>query len=235
MRSRYLFVSVLLGTGALGLAAPASATTIDLKHPTLAATTFNGTICSTFPCDRGIVFDVVTTFSITSAGIAFDPLAGGPTGLFVDIYQSSLNATFSNLNAPHGTLLATASASIADVGLAFYDVPISFTFLAGQRYDVAFRGNLPGTSWGFGAQTSMPFYAYNRASPGGPYTAGPVKVVDGTCHPFDGCSGYANTLMPHVRLETDGATAVPEPTTLTLLGSGVFVAIARRVRNARIY
>ena len=43
--------------------------------------------------------------------------------------------------------MATASIAITDVGMAFYDVPISFTFLAGTRYDLAFRGNLV-SSWG---------------------------------------------------------------------------------------
>jgi hypothetical protein len=231
MRLRHLYgVCVLSGICLLAVATRASATTIDLKHPALATTSFSN-ICATFACDRSIVFDVLTTFSISSAGIAFDPLVGGPTGISVDIFRSGLNATFTNLNASHGALLATASASITDVGLAFYDVPISFTFLAGQRYDVAFRGNLSGTSWGFGAQTSMPFYAFNRASPGGAYIDGPVRVVDGACHPFDGCSGYANTLMPHVRLEMVSPTAVPEPATVALLGSGVVALIAKRRRK----
>jgi len=122
-----------------------------------------------------------------------------------------------------------ASASIVDVGLAFYDVPIAFTFVAGQRYDVAFRGNLA-TSWG-GPQTSMPFYAFNRASPGGAYIDGPVRVVDGACHPIDVCSGYGNTLIPHVRLETVETTAVPEPATLTLLATGLAVTGRRLTRR----
>jgi PEP-CTERM motif len=218
---------VVLTTALLSIGTRTSAAPIDLAHPTLAATSFTG-VCGQFNCDRSVVFDVLTTFSITSADIAFDPLAGGPTGVFVDIYQSSLNATFSNLGASHGALLATASASIVDAGLTFYDVPIAFTFLAGQRYDVAFRGNLA-TSWG-GPQTSMPFYAFNRASPGGAYIDGPVRVVDGACHPIDVCSGYGNFLMPHVRLETVEATAVPEPATLTLLAAGLAIA-GRRARR----
>jgi hypothetical protein len=213
---------------ALAGAAPASAAAIDLAHPTLAAVASGTNVCGQFNCDRSVVFDVLTTFSITSADIAFDPLVGGPTGVFVDIYRSSLNAALSNLGAAHGALLATASASIVDAGLTFYDVPIAFTFLAGQRYDVAFRGNLA-TSWG--TQTSMPFYAFNRAAPGGAYIDGPVRVVDGACHPIDVCSGYGNTLMPHVRLETAETTAVPEPATLTLLATGLAIAGRRAMRK----
>jgi hypothetical protein len=219
---------VVLTAALLSIGTRTSAAAIDLAHPTLTATSFTS-VCGQFVCDRSVVFDVLTTFSITSADIAFDPLAGGPTGIFVDIYQSSLNATLSNLGASHGTLLATASASIVDAGLTFYDVPIAFTFLAGQRYDVAFRGNLA-TSWG-GPQTSMPFYAFNRATPGGAYTVGPVKVVDGACHPIDVCSAYGNTLLPHVRLETVETTAVPEPATLTLLATGLAVTGRRLTRK----
>jgi hypothetical protein len=215
----------------LAAAETAAAAAIDLGHPTLAATSFTN-ICGAFACDRSVVFDVLTTFSITSADIAFDPVAGGPTGLVVDIYQSALNAALSNIGAAHGALLATASTSVADVGLAFYDVPISFTFLAGQRYDVAFMGNVAGSGGVFGPQASMPFYAFNRASPGGAYIVGPVSVVDGACHPIDVCSAYSNTLMPHVRLETVDATAVPEPATLTLFATGLAVT-GRRLRRRK--
>jgi hypothetical protein len=47
-----------------------------------------------FACDRSVVFDVVTTFSITSAGIAFDPLVGGPTGSTLALVGSGIIAAF---------------------------------------------------------------------------------------------------------------------------------------------
>ena len=227
--SRRLVVGLTAALLSIG-ARTSEAAAIDLGHPTLAATSATG-ICGAFACDRSIVFDVLTTFSITSADIAFDPAAGGPTGLVVDIYQSSLNAALSNPGAAHGALLATASTSVIDVGLAFYDVPIVFTFIAGRRYDVAFQGNVAGSGGVFGPQASMPFYAFNRAAPGGAYIDGPVRVVDGACHPIDVCSAYGNTLMPHVRLETLDATAVPEPATLTLLATGLAVTCRRLTRR----
>lgn len=118
----------------------------------------------------------------------------GPTTLIVDIYSSNLDATFTNGSASHGALLATASIALTDVGLAFYDVPIAFAFLAGNRYDVAFRGNV---SFGTSDGVNIEFYNYHFGSPGGPYAAGPVSVVDGACHGL-GCSDYSNTVMPHV-------------------------------------
>jgi hypothetical protein len=207
------------------------ATPIDLGHPTL--TPFLGSnVCGSAPCDRSTVFDVVTGFSIDSAGIRFDPLAGGATNIEVAIYASNLNNSFSNGSASHGALLASATQAISDVGLAFYNVPIAFTFLSGQRYDLAFSAT--GSSWGSGLN-NFEFYSYNFDSPGGPYAAGPVSVVDGACHSAtDDCSNYNNSVMPHIEFDTTATTAtVPEPGTLALLGTGIlgFVRAVRRRRS----
>ena len=209
--TRFLTVALV---GVLALCPrPAGAATIDLGHPTVAP--FFADNIGVLD-DRSVVIDALTNFSITSAGIRFDPLTGGATQIFVDIFQSNLNASFSNSGALHGTLLATASVAIVDVGLAFYDVPVAFSFAAGARYDIAFRANGP-NGWGNPLLNNMELYFYNFGSPDGPYSVGGLlSVVDGACHgtapAADPCSNYNNGAMPHVRLNAT-ATAVPEPAT----------------------
>jgi hypothetical protein len=229
--TRFLTVA-LVGVFAL-FPRSAGAATIDLGHPT--AVPFLSSNIGTLD-DRSVVIDALTNFSITSAGISFDPLAGGATQIFVDIFQSNLNASFSNGSALHGALLATASVAVVDVGLGFYDVPVAFSFTAGTRYDIAFRANGL-TGWGNPSLNNMEFYLYGFGAPAGPYSVGGLlNVVDGACHGTapgnDDCSNYDNGVMPHVRFNAT-ATAVPEPATLVLLGAGLAAgarSLRRRVR-----
>jgi hypothetical protein len=196
--------------GTAALAVP-----IDLGHPNLTPGLASNIGSDS---DRSVVFDVLVPFSISSAGIRFDPLTGGATELTVSIYQSGLNAEFSNGGADHGSLLGTASTAITDVGLAFYDVPIAFAFAAGSRYDLAFTVN-GRTGWGYDIN-NLEFYNYNFAVPGGPYTAGGlVSVVDGASHPDTG--NYNNTVMPHARFDGAAGPVVPEPASLLLFGTGL--------------
>ena len=194
---------------------PSQATTIDLGHPTVVPVLSSAVGVN---ADRSVVFDALANFSINSAGIMFDPLTGGATALTVSIYDSGLNASFSNGSADHGTLLGTASTAITDVGLAFYDVPIAFAFMASSRYDLAFSVNGP-DGWGLNIN-NMEFYLYNYAVPGGPYMAGSVSVVDGATH--GGTSGgYTNRAIPHTRFEVDAAAVADPASTLLLLGMGL--------------
>ncbi len=78
--------------------------------------------------ERGDFITALSTFSITSLGIEAD--LNTPSLTFIaNIYAAS--------GLTRGGLLATNSVVLADVGTAFYTVPISFTFLAGLNYDIA--------------------------------------------------------------------------------------------------
>jgi PEP-CTERM motif len=217
-----LFLVVTAGICTAAAPARAEGSTIDLGHPSLAP--FLGGQIETLPGDeRSVIFTAVSGFSISSAAIAIDPLQPAPAyTLAVDIYASGIA---NGPQAPHGALQASASASFTDVGLGFYDIPIVFTFVAGQTYDVAFRSVAPFT-WGNPFTYNMQFYAYENGTPGGPYTVGPVLVLDGACHPSTFCGRYGNFALPHVQLNVDAITApapttTPEPSTFLLLGAGL--------------
>ena len=178
------------------------ASVLDLGHPTLSSY-FSTSVGNT---DRSVVFDALSDFSISSAGIRFDPLAGGATTVQVEIWDMNLSGGIGTLNS----LLATGSISITDSGMAFYDVPVDFNFNGGTRYNIAFN-SAASTNWGFGLN-NMEFYNFNY--PDTPFAVGGlVNVLDGGA---DGASGFGNTVMPHIRLNTGSNNAVPEPGTMAI-------------------
>jgi hypothetical protein len=233
--SRTNTLVVVLGLLSLAAAGQADATiVVDLGQP--GVTPFLGDNIGK-QVDRSVVFDVNAPFMIDSAGIQFDPLVGGATAIAVDIYLSGMTGSGSQGN-PHGPVLATASTVITDVGLAFYDVPIVFTFLAGNRYDVAFRSLDPVNGWGSGIN-DMAVYSSDFFSGSPAFTVFNVTVLDGACHTVgpagDVCLNYENTVMPHVRLDEFSVAHVPEPATLLLFGAGLVAmtgrSLARRCRR----
>ena len=152
--------------------------------------------------DRGDVFDALSNFSVSSVGIFFDPLTGGAANITANIYSVS-GAGVGTL----GALLATASAPVSDVGGAFYEVPIAFDFFAGNRYYLAFTAD-GATGWGSNIN-NMRFFGFDF--PDAPFTVGNVSIVDGGCF-GPPCSGFANGVMPEIRLTTGPSLSfVPEP------------------------
>jgi len=177
--------------------------------------------------DRGIYFDVTTGFSIAEAGIWMDPLAGGATSLELSIYSAN--------SLTLGTLLASATAAVTDSGLALYNVPLNYTFSAGQQYYLSFNAAAP--AGGFGTTNDLRFFVFNAGSGHPAYNVGGVlNVLDGAL-----AGSAPNFVMPHLVLNTEvsggggggGGGAVPEPSTYVLLGSALALPALRRYLGRR--
>ena len=171
--------------------------------------------------ERTVFFQALTDFTMTSTSIQLDPLAGGATKIAAIVRA----ATFAGGVPSRGALLQTAAADITDVGLDFYEIPLSFSFVAGNYYDLAFYQLNGSTGWGNGINNLGMFAFDYRNSPA--YSVGAaVKVIDGGC--FDnGCNGYDNFGIPYVRMNT--ATVTPEPGTIVMLALGLAaLTFARR-------
>jgi hypothetical protein len=109
---------------------------------------FGGTTAADGPnvAERGDFITALSSFTISSLGIEADP-AVASVGFQANIYAAT--------GLTRGALLATSTLTLPDVGQTFYDVPIAFSFVGGQDYDIAV---------GF-SNASVPFRAFNFNAP----------------------------------------------------------------------
>lgn len=150
--------------------------------------------------DRGIGVQMTSTVRVASIGILADIVSF--TDLNLTIRQLFNNAT--------GTILATASAPITPIGPTFYDVPIDFTFQAGQQYQIGF--NIQG-GWGANSIHAIEFFDFDNSTLNTAlgYDAGGFRVLDG----FGGSLGYGSPDTPHLRVCAPAAgTDLGHPTAL---------------------
>ena len=216
-----LFSALTLSVG--GANQVFATTILDLGTPTLPPVPYQSNDLGNL--DRSVVFDALTNFTVSSFGIKMDPFETvGATSLSVTIYSvtDAGNPSANNGTGNRGAQLATASAGITDVGWAFYDIPIAFSFTSGNRYDVAF--DTPG---GFGAAPNLKNWMEFTAFDPSLVDYAPFSV-DGTVSVVDGGYGgdYRNHNFPHTRLTMDGGddqTVIPEPSTYLSLGAGLLL------------
>lgn len=198
---RILALIFTIGVSAVWPAhAGAAVITLTPPSPVEQGGTAAAEYCNCTGSQRGAYITALGNFSITSLGMELDPELAAVT-LEARIYAAT--------GFSRGALLASASTLVGDVGQAFYDVPIAFSFLAGQEYDIEM--SWPGTDQ---ALIEMRAFHFDPGLFGDvPYdVAGLIRVRDGE---FAG--GAGNFWLGHFRVDT---TAVPEPSLLGLIGLG---------------
>jgi hypothetical protein len=185
-----LLAPVPAGVTDAGILTLAEITTITLTPPN--PREFNGTPAPDggVVLERGAFITALETFSIRSLGIEADLTTSNLT-LIANIYSAT--------GLSRGARLATASLTFADVGTAFYDVPIDFTFTAGSDYDIAIN-------FSPSASLLVRFFNFDPGRFGDPpyEVNGLVRVRDG-----EAGGGASNFVLPHLRLDGGMAPLAP--------------------------
>lgn len=222
--------AALLAVCALLTATPARAQ-ISLSHPTIEESFSQH--YHDLQTDRSVAFAMTSDLTLTSVGMRLRPLPGEPWFKL----RATLRSVSNVFGLQRGNILAEATAIMSPAGNAYYDLPLSFTLLGGQRYDIAFNivelaPNLE--PWVLKDWFGL-YQVFDQASDPSFTVNGNIRVLDGGRFNVDNphpSTGYSSVVLPQVRFNAPIVT-VPEPSTYALLGAGLLGVgvVARRRRR----
>lgn len=160
---------------------------------------------------RGDIVTMTGNFTLTSIGIQ---------GAIDNGTQMTFNAYVYDGSGQNQLAVGNAVQFTGDGTEQFYVLPINFTLLAGQSYDIGIAFN------SFNAPNWQVHYYFFDSGQNPPFNVGPFTVIDGE----ESHCGACNVFSPNLEVNGSGNNGVPEPGTLVMLGTGA-LGLAGTIRR----
>ncbi|MDT0604452.1 PEP-CTERM sorting domain-containing protein [Thalassotalea castellviae] len=158
---------------------------------------------------RGISFEALSTFSISSVGIE---AALNAQDFEIVIWSSTNGHQLNNL-------LASSAQTFGTTSLGWNDIAIDFTFTIGNFYAFEWRPVSVNKTW-----ASTLTYYNDSSLPAS--IDGKFKLIDG----YEAEFGFSNFLHPNLRVNTV-TRDVPEPSTLAIFALGIIGLTSRKLKK----